>query len=128
MDADFPYLQKAPCISSVGGTSWVKDRSAKARGGSAIAGVKPGRAQKELEGIMRDLQETHAKIAAVMDELRALPTDETEAKRAALMVARDAFVVRRNASAAAPGASLTPLATSAFASAPAESYTTSGTA
>ena len=33
MDADFPYLQKAPCISSVGGTSWVKDRSAKARGG-----------------------------------------------------------------------------------------------
>ena len=34
MDADFPYLQKAPCISSVGGTSWVKDRSAKARGGT----------------------------------------------------------------------------------------------
>eukprot|EP00522_Entomoneis_paludosa_P003250 CAMPEP_0172470932 /NCGR_PEP_ID=MMETSP1065-20121228/67549_1 /TAXON_ID=265537 /ORGANISM="Amphiprora paludosa, Strain CCMP125" /LENGTH=279 /DNA_ID=CAMNT_0013229007 /DNA_START=81 /DNA_END=920 /DNA_ORIENTATION=+ len=29
---DFPYLQQAPCISSVGGTSWVKDRSAKARG------------------------------------------------------------------------------------------------
>jgi len=29
---DFPYIQKAPCISSVGGTSWVKDRSAKARG------------------------------------------------------------------------------------------------
>lgn len=29
---DFPYLGKAPCISSVGGTSWVKDRSAKARG------------------------------------------------------------------------------------------------
>ena len=30
---DFPYIGKAPCISSVGGTSWVKDRSAKARGG-----------------------------------------------------------------------------------------------
>lgn len=29
---DFPYLRQAPCISSVGGTSWVKDRSAKARG------------------------------------------------------------------------------------------------
>ena len=29
---DFPYIGKAPCISSVGGTSWVKDRSAKARG------------------------------------------------------------------------------------------------
>ncbi|CAB9501698.1 Flavin reductase (NADPH) [Seminavis robusta] len=29
---DFPYLQQAPCISSVGGTSWTKDRSAKARG------------------------------------------------------------------------------------------------
>ena len=31
---DFPYIGKAPCISSVGGTSWVKDRSAKARGES----------------------------------------------------------------------------------------------
>ena len=30
--ADFPYIGKAPCISSVGGTSWVKDRSEKARG------------------------------------------------------------------------------------------------
>ena len=30
---DFPYIGKTPCISSVGGTSWVKDRSAKARGG-----------------------------------------------------------------------------------------------
>lgn len=29
---DFPYIGKAPCISSVGGTSWVKDRSAAARG------------------------------------------------------------------------------------------------
>ena len=48
------------------------DGAAKARGGSAIAGVKPGRAQKELEGIMRDLQETHAKIAAVMDERDAI--------------------------------------------------------
>jgi len=31
-DAEFPYIGKAPCISSVGGTSWVKDRSASARG------------------------------------------------------------------------------------------------
>lgn len=29
---DFPYLGKAPCISSVGGTSWTKDRSKAARG------------------------------------------------------------------------------------------------
>lgn len=29
---DFPYLGQAPCISSVGGTSWQKDRSAAARG------------------------------------------------------------------------------------------------
>jgi putative NADH-flavin reductase len=29
----FPYTKKAPCISSVGGTSWTKDRSAKARMG-----------------------------------------------------------------------------------------------
>jgi len=29
---DFPYIGKSPCISSVGGTSWVKDRSGKARG------------------------------------------------------------------------------------------------
>ena len=27
------YIQKTPCISSVGGTSWVKDRSAAAREG-----------------------------------------------------------------------------------------------
>mmetsp|Transcript_7509 Transcript_7509/g.12682 ORF Transcript_7509/g.12682 Transcript_7509/m.12682 type:complete len:100 (+) Transcript_7509:3-302(+) len=26
---DFPYLGQAPCISSVGGTSWVKDRGDK---------------------------------------------------------------------------------------------------
>ena len=44
------------------------------------------------------------RLAAVIDELRALPIQETEAKRAALKVARDAFVVRRNASAAAPAA------------------------
>ena len=31
-EPDFPYLQQATCISSVGGTSWTKDRSAKARG------------------------------------------------------------------------------------------------
>mmetsp|Transcript_36861 Transcript_36861/g.42038 ORF Transcript_36861/g.42038 Transcript_36861/m.42038 type:complete len:277 (+) Transcript_36861:132-962(+) len=30
---DFPYIGQAPCISSVGGTSWVKDRSGKARTG-----------------------------------------------------------------------------------------------
>lgn len=29
---DFPYVKQAPCISSVGGTSWVKDRSGAARG------------------------------------------------------------------------------------------------
>lgn len=29
---DFPYIGQAPCISSTGGTSWVKDRSAAARG------------------------------------------------------------------------------------------------
>ena len=32
---DFPYIGKTPCISSVGGTAWVKDRSAAARGGMA---------------------------------------------------------------------------------------------
>lgn len=31
-DEDFPYIGQAPCISSVGGTSWVKDRSKAARG------------------------------------------------------------------------------------------------
>lgn len=29
---DFPYVGKSPCISSVGGTSWTKDRSKAARG------------------------------------------------------------------------------------------------
>jgi nucleoside-diphosphate-sugar epimerase len=29
---DFPYRGQSPCISSVGGTSWVKDRSKAARG------------------------------------------------------------------------------------------------
>lgn len=29
---DFPYIEKTPCISSTGGTSWVKDRSKTARG------------------------------------------------------------------------------------------------
>lgn len=29
---DFPYIGKAPCISSTGGTSWTKDRSKAARG------------------------------------------------------------------------------------------------
>lgn len=29
---DFPYIGQAPCISSVGGTSWTKDRTAAARG------------------------------------------------------------------------------------------------
>jgi len=32
---DFPYIGQAPCISSVGGTSWTKDRSAAARGAEA---------------------------------------------------------------------------------------------
>ena len=27
-DANFPYLRKTPCISSVGGTSWVKEKKA----------------------------------------------------------------------------------------------------
>lgn len=31
-DPNFAYINKAPCISSVGGTSWVKDRSKAARG------------------------------------------------------------------------------------------------
>jgi len=31
-EPDFEYIGQAPCISSVGGTGWVKDRSAKARG------------------------------------------------------------------------------------------------
>eukprot|EP00979_Chaetoceros_neogracilis_P019010 scaffold11600_cov256-Chaetoceros_neogracile.AAC.12 len=30
---DFPYIGKNPCISSVGGTGWTKDRSKAARGG-----------------------------------------------------------------------------------------------
>jgi len=32
LDADFPYIGKTPCISSVGGTGWTKDRSGTARG------------------------------------------------------------------------------------------------
>jgi len=32
---DFPYIGKAPCISSTGGTGWTKDRSAAAREGMA---------------------------------------------------------------------------------------------
>ena len=28
-EEDFPYVKKAPCISSTGGTSWVKDRKGK---------------------------------------------------------------------------------------------------
>lgn len=31
-DEDFEYIGKTPCISSVGGTGWVKDRSKAARG------------------------------------------------------------------------------------------------
>jgi hypothetical protein len=31
---DFPYIGQAPCISSVGGTSWQKDRTSAARGES----------------------------------------------------------------------------------------------
>lgn len=29
---DFPYIGKSPCISSIGGTGWTKDRSGAARG------------------------------------------------------------------------------------------------
>jgi len=32
IEDDFPYIGKTPCISSVGGTAWVKDRSKAARG------------------------------------------------------------------------------------------------
>jgi len=32
IEDNFPYIGKTPCISSVGGTSWVKDRSGAARG------------------------------------------------------------------------------------------------
>lgn len=32
-ESGFPYIRKTPCISSTGGTSWSKDRSAAARGG-----------------------------------------------------------------------------------------------
>jgi putative NADH-flavin reductase len=32
LDDNFPYRKQTPCISSVGGTSWVKDRSKAARG------------------------------------------------------------------------------------------------
>jgi len=31
LDPDFAYIKKCPCISSVGGTGWTMDRSAKAR-------------------------------------------------------------------------------------------------
>lgn len=27
-DATFPYLRKTPCISSIGGTGWVKEKKA----------------------------------------------------------------------------------------------------
>lgn len=33
LEKDFQYLRKTPCISSLGGTGWVKDRSMKAREG-----------------------------------------------------------------------------------------------
>ena len=32
LEDDFPYIGKAPCISSVGGVAWTKDRSKAARG------------------------------------------------------------------------------------------------
>jgi len=35
LDPAFPYIGKAPCISSVGGVGWTKDRSAAARGAMA---------------------------------------------------------------------------------------------
>lgn len=37
LEPDFAYIRKAPCISSVGGTGWTKDRSAKARMGEKAA-------------------------------------------------------------------------------------------
>ena len=41
-EPDFPYIGKSPCISSVGGTSWVKDRSAAAREGMRAKMRAPG--------------------------------------------------------------------------------------
>lgn len=32
LESDFPYIGKAPCISSDKGTSWVKDRTAATQG------------------------------------------------------------------------------------------------
>eukprot|EP00928_Gymnodinium_smaydae_P043255 TRINITY_DN29021_c0_g1_i1.p1 TRINITY_DN29021_c0_g1~~TRINITY_DN29021_c0_g1_i1.p1 ORF type:complete len:323 (-),score=65.37 TRINITY_DN29021_c0_g1_i1:117-1007(-) len=40
LEPEFAYLRKAPCISSVGGTSWVKDRSDKARLGADATDAK----------------------------------------------------------------------------------------
>mmetsp|Transcript_27674 Transcript_27674/g.70031 ORF Transcript_27674/g.70031 Transcript_27674/m.70031 type:complete len:283 (-) Transcript_27674:73-921(-) len=37
LEPDFAYIGKTPCISSVGGTGWTKDRTAKAREGSKAA-------------------------------------------------------------------------------------------
>ena len=37
MQDEFPYLKKSPCLSSSGGTSWVKDRSAKTQGDRAAS-------------------------------------------------------------------------------------------
>lgn len=37
LEPDFAYLKRCPCISSVGGTGWTKDRSAKARLGEQAA-------------------------------------------------------------------------------------------
>lgn len=34
---NFEYIGKTPCISSIGGTGWVKDRTAKARAGATDA-------------------------------------------------------------------------------------------
>ncbi|CAE8609626.1 unnamed protein product [Polarella glacialis] len=34
LEPDFAYIRKTPCISSVGGTGWIKDRSAKSRMGA----------------------------------------------------------------------------------------------
>ncbi|KAJ8610295.1 hypothetical protein CTAYLR_009073 [Chrysophaeum taylorii] len=39
LDKDWEYVRKTPCISSVGGTSWTKDRSAKAREGAKAEAV-----------------------------------------------------------------------------------------
>lgn len=44
LEPDFAYIGKAPCISSVGGTGWTKDRSEKARLGDAVTTAEAAKA------------------------------------------------------------------------------------